>query len=149
MTETAAAQADPPEGYAPLDWRRGFGAEIGPLYRRHGADGQLSLGFRVEERHTNGMGNAHGGMLMTFADMAWGQVVSVEMSAYWVNFIATGDPNGKGLPRWPSFSETDGETMELGDSMEPRPITSREKFEVLKKLLKVSKIEQSEWSIGN
>lgn len=75
--------------------------------------------------------------------------IEKEMSAYWVNFIATGDPNGKGLPRWPSFSETDGETMELGDSMEPRPITSREKFEVLKKLLKVSKIEQSEWSIGN
>lgn len=72
-----------------------------------------------------------------------------EMSAYWVNFITTGNPNGKGLPKWLSFRETGGEAMELGDKMEPRPITSREKFEVLKKLLEVSKYEQSEWSIGN
>lgn len=80
----ASGLADAPEGYAPLDLRRGFAGCIGPLYRRQGANGALSLGFRVEERHTNGMGNAHGGMLMSFADMAWGHVVSVEMSSYWV-----------------------------------------------------------------
>jgi para-nitrobenzyl esterase len=61
--------------------------------------------------------------------------IEKEMSAYWVNFITTGNPNGKGLPVWPAFRETAKETMELGDKMEPRPIVSREKFEVLKKLL--------------
>ena len=30
------------------------------------------------------MDNAHGGMLMTFADMAWGHAVSVEQSSWWV-----------------------------------------------------------------
>ncbi len=57
------------------------------------------------------------------------------MSDYWINFITTGNPNGKELPHWPAFRKTRPETMELGDKMEPRPLTSHEKFEVLKKLL--------------
>lgn len=60
------------------------------------------------------------------------------MSGYWVNFIKTGNPNGKGLPEWPAFREMPGETMELGDKMEPRPVASPEKFEMLKKLLEGS-----------
>lgn len=79
----APAEFEIPEGYALLDWRRGFGRQIGPLYRRQ-MPGAYSMGFRVEDHHTNGMANAHGGMLMSFADMAWGHVVSVETSSYWV-----------------------------------------------------------------
>ena len=57
------------------------------------------------------------------------------MSAYWINFITSGDPNAEGLPKWPAVNENPEETMELGDKMEPRLITSREKFELLKKLM--------------
>ena len=60
--------------------------------------------------------------------------IAETMSNYWTNFIATGDPNGMGLPKWQAFRESPEETMELGDKMEPRPITSGEKFEALKKL---------------
>lgn len=70
-----------PPGYEMLTWRRGFTGRIGPLYRRAS---DAVLGFRVESHHTNGMANAHGGMLMSFADMAWGHVVSVETSSFWV-----------------------------------------------------------------
>ena len=57
------------------------------------------------------------------------------MSSYWVNFISTGNPNGEGLPEWPSFNESPGNIMELGDNMEPRPITSQQKFETLLKMM--------------
>jgi para-nitrobenzyl esterase len=42
-------------------------------------------------------------------------------SSYWANFAANGDPNGKGLPRWPAFGETP-QVMEVGDKSEPVPI---------------------------
>jgi para-nitrobenzyl esterase len=44
------------------------------------------------------------------------------MSSYWANFASTGDPNGKGLPHWPSVSEAEGMTMELGDTNKPIPV---------------------------
>ncbi len=61
--------------------------------------------------------------------------IAEEMSSYWVNFISTGNPNGNGLPNWPAFNKSSHETMELGDRMELRPITSPDKFEFLEKLL--------------
>jgi acyl-coenzyme A thioesterase PaaI-like protein len=92
MSDDIAAPAafEVPEGYVALDWRRGFVRQIGPLYRRVAEDG-YAMGFRVEDHHTNGMKNAHGGMLMSFADMAWGHVVSVETSSYWVTVRLTLD----------------------------------------------------------
>ena len=60
------------------------------------------------------------------------------MSGYWTNFISTGDPNGIGLPKWQAFKSTVIETMELGDKMGIRSITSIEKFEGLKKLFQES-----------
>ncbi len=61
------------------------------------------------------------------------------MSDYWTNFIKTGDPNGMGLPEWQAFNISPPKTMELGDKMKLRLITTNEKFEVLKKLLQDSR----------
>ena len=41
------------------------------------------------------------------------------MSSYWANFIATGDPNGEGLPFWPESRENYG-WMYFGDVPEGR-----------------------------
>jgi para-nitrobenzyl esterase len=40
------------------------------------------------------------------------------MSSYWVNFAATGNPNGKGLPEWPVYNPKKGaRNIVLGDTV--------------------------------
>ncbi|WP_314510890.1 carboxylesterase/lipase family protein [Xanthocytophaga agilis] len=51
------------------------------------------------------------------------------MSSYWVNFAATGDPNGKGLPIWPAFTTDSKQVMELSDTGKVRELPSRTQFE--------------------
>lgn len=68
-----AASAEPavPEGFAILDLPDSFLATAGPLYARWDADGPR-IGLRLESRHGNPMGIAHGGLLVTVADMVMG-----------------------------------------------------------------------------
>ena len=79
-----------PEGYSLLNWHRGFGRQIGPLSEHNGTT-DYRRAFLVEEHHTNGMMNAHGGMIMTFADVAWGHAVSTGDSLWWVTVRMTCD----------------------------------------------------------
>ncbi|MDE1173728.1 MAG: PaaI family thioesterase [Parvibaculaceae bacterium] len=73
-----------PAGYQVLNWFSGFGRQIGPIYESTGGGPESSMAFRVQEYHTNGMGNCHGGMLMAFADVAWGHPVSLLYHRHWV-----------------------------------------------------------------
>ncbi len=62
-----------PEGFVRVRRPRPnpFNEMVGPFYeRRRGT--AVSLGLRIEERHTNSRGICHGGMLATLADLALG-----------------------------------------------------------------------------
>jgi uncharacterized protein (TIGR00369 family) len=57
-----------PDGFRIAKIGGDFLAFNGPLYGRW-EEGRVTMGFRVEQRHTNPLGICHGGMLATFADM--------------------------------------------------------------------------------
>ncbi len=44
------------------------------------------------------------------------------MSSYWVNFITSGNPNGKGLPDWPAYTITHKKIMDLGITQKAKQI---------------------------
>jgi acyl-coenzyme A thioesterase 13 len=61
----------PPAGFSPIPRLSPFNAMVGPLYERRRGD-ELSIGLRIEQKHTNSRGICHGGVLATLADLALG-----------------------------------------------------------------------------
>ncbi len=58
-----------PEGFVPLPAGLGFTDALQPSFRRISSDG-VSLGLLVRQQHCNILGNCHGGVLSTLADIA-------------------------------------------------------------------------------
>jgi para-nitrobenzyl esterase len=48
-------------------------------------------------------------------------------SSYWINFVVNGDPNGPGLPRWPSYREAGAPVMRLDTPPKSGPEEWRER----------------------
>ena len=71
-------------------------------------------------------------------DRPWERIdreLSERMMSYWVNFATNGDPNGKGLPVWPSFDAASRSTMELNDKPGPRQIADADRFEFFERYI--------------
>ena len=50
------------------------------------------------------------------------RAIAGRMSAYWVDFVKTGSPDGPGLASWPRLADPRGPIMRLGAQMKPEPM---------------------------
>ncbi len=89
MTDAAITTA-PPEGFYPIEHSNPFGAHIGPIFERDAGDHAVR-GFYIAEKHSNSAGIAHGGVLMTFADVVLARAVMREIKTMAVTVRMTCD----------------------------------------------------------
>jgi uncharacterized protein (TIGR00369 family) len=66
-----------PDGFERIDRGSPFVSLLGPIFHKM-MDGRHVIGIRIEPKHTNVKGIAHGGMLVTIADAALGIALSLE-----------------------------------------------------------------------
>ena len=69
-----------PDGFAPLAEGGPFLDLVGPVYFR-GEGAERVIALRVEDRHRNIAGKAHGGFLATLVDFSLGRAVAAADSA--------------------------------------------------------------------
>ena len=60
-----------PEGFIPLNRPSPFINTIGPVYIKNEGEAPV-IGLRIEDKHANTQGMAHGGVLASLADIALG-----------------------------------------------------------------------------
>jgi len=52
-------------------------------------------------------------------------------SGAWINFAKNGDPNHKGLPKWPAYNSSNTATMHFNNKCEVKPQLDKELFELV------------------
>jgi len=80
-------EIDVPSGYYPLPMAPGFDVQFGQMYGKD-VDGNLILGFRVQEHHLNVANTLHGGAIATFADwqiLAAQKLIGLDIHAPTIN----------------------------------------------------------------
>ena len=65
-------ESDPPQGFEPLFRTSPFLDHNGPFFWKQNDDGTFVVGLRIQPKHANARGGAHGGLLMTMCDIALG-----------------------------------------------------------------------------
>jgi para-nitrobenzyl esterase len=61
--------------------------------------------------------------------------LSDTMMSYWVNFAASGNPNGKGLPQWSTYNSNADQWMELNETVAMKRIERAPKYNVVMKAI--------------
>jgi para-nitrobenzyl esterase len=97
------------------------------IARTHSATGQKTFRYQFSRGSKRGflqaLGAHHGAELAyLFQRPAGGDddkdmPLARTLGRYWINFAATGDPNGAGLPPWPVYRRNSEETVDFADEV--------------------------------
>jgi para-nitrobenzyl esterase len=71
---------------------------------------------------------------LAFSDRPWtaqDRQLADKLSSYWVNFVKTGNPNGKGLTDWPAFSVTSKNVLLLDTTLKAAPLPTEKNMKFL------------------
>ena len=67
--------------------------------------------------------------------------VAEMLQQYWVNFAKTGNPNGKGLPYWPTFDESKPTTMQFSNGASLIMVPNRKQIDFVDRFYKAKREE--------
>jgi para-nitrobenzyl esterase len=102
-----------------------------PVQANSKNNGKFVPGARGTAVHTSELPYVFENLIGNRAWTALDRQVSNTMSTYWVNFATTGDPNGKGLPKWTALNDGKNKSpMVFGDKPEMAPPPSETKLSV-------------------
>lgn len=112
------------------EWRKGVSLPVYPYFWNHTPPGAMLRGAYHGSEISYVFNSLHA------QNLAWtddDRRIAEQMSSYWANFIAKGDPNGPGLPQWPAWQSGSTQLMGLGDKIGPFNAASSERFEFWKR----------------
>jgi para-nitrobenzyl esterase len=144
--EAAAALAnDTFIGYATWKWIQVHGAAGGPVYRFSfdrkipvapdtKVNGVAATSADIGARHAGEIEYVFG-TLDSIANVTWpkeDRTLSDRMMSYWANFARAGNPNGKGLPKWPAYKPATGDgVLHLDTTIAAKKDAFRARYEAL------------------
>lgn len=59
------------------------------------------------------------------------KVLAKQLSAYWVNFVKTGNPNGAKLVQWPQYTRLASKLLLMNQTIEAKELTNKKALELL------------------
>jgi acyl-coenzyme A thioesterase 13 len=104
-----------PAGFRAMARLSPFNTLVGPLFSRKKRGKELSIGLRIDEKHTNSRGICHGGVLATLADLSLGYAMHVKSGGAFVTAHLSVDYAG--AARVGDWIESEVEIQRMGSRL--------------------------------